>query len=253
PLIIQNKDGYTPVDLAQTYGHVEFYNWAIKKDDYAGYNLSKKPAKVVSRTAYEEKVKELMDWIIRKPGLAELNIRNGYLDMHYQDMQRQTALHHAASAGSLDTVHALLGLGCYPAPVTLDGCTPADLAQERGHCHVHDLLIQRVQHPTPMDWIRNSQNYYDLLTNISTAGRKEDTSDATAQYEMCEAVKKISSLLSQGTPITPPGSMSTELTAMSINNHSPRILELLLSSGAPMYGTDGRYSILQMIWLTTTS
>ena len=62
--------------------------------------------------------------------------------------------------------------------------------------------------------------------------------------------------LSQGTALTPPGNRTTELIVMSVTSHynnSTRILELLLSANAPLYGTDGRMSTLQMAWLTPTN
>ena len=80
-----------------------------------------------------------------------------------------------------------------------------------------------------------------------------EESDPEMQEKMFEIVKGLSLILSNGVPIYPPGRTDRELASMSVDNHSPRILELMLSAGVPLYGTDGRHSILEKSWLNMTS
>ena len=111
------------------------------------------------------------------------------------------------------------------------------------------------------DWCQHSKAYYDILFRISAAGRQPDTfeqenneeSDLEVQQKMFESVKDLSLLFNKGVPLSPPGRTDRELAAMSVDNHSPRILEMLLSAGVPLYRTDGRHSILEQSWLTMTS
>ena len=96
---------------------------------------------------------------------------------------------------------------------------------------------------------------------ISTVGRRMDsyyedecgTSDIEEQKAVFKCIQEMSNLIQAGTPLTPQGNFNTELTLMCVNNHSPRVLEMVLSAGAPMFATDGRHNILSMIWLTKTS
>ena len=111
------------------------------------------------------------------------------------------------------------------------------------------------------DWVKSSKDYFEVLFKISAAGRKMDThvyerseaSDPEMQEKMFGTVKELSMLLNKGVPIFPPGRTDRELASMSVDNHSPRILELMLSAGVPLYGTDGRHSILEKSWLNMTS
>ncbi|CAL4123904.1 unnamed protein product, partial [Meganyctiphanes norvegica] len=111
------------------------------------------------------------------------------------------------------------------------------------------------------EWTKSCKSYYEILYKICTACKTDPfdieeldiTSDIKAQQELFGIVKDISSLLSQGTPVYPPGTLESELVLISVNNHSPRVLELILAAGAPLLKTEGRYSILEMAWMTTTS
>ena len=82
---------------------------------------------------------------------------------------------------------------------------------------------------------------------------RSEASDPEMQEKMFGTVKELSMLLNKGVPIFPPGRTDRELASMSVDNHSPRILELMLSAGVPLYGTDGRHSILEKSWLNMTS
>ncbi|CAL4083974.1 unnamed protein product, partial [Meganyctiphanes norvegica] len=254
PMQVTNNAGETPADQAQKFGQVDFYHWATKQGGGGGgQDLNTKPGQVGTRQEHELKVQKLIDRIISEPERALNNIRSGYYDVHSQDMQGHTALHHASAAGNLSTVQDLIDFGCYISPVTLSGQTPADLARERGHNHVYNFLSEKVRQSTHMDWSKSCQNYYNLLESITIAGRSENAiterTDLEVQEDMFRDIKNMSDLISQGTPLSPPGSMPTELILSASNSNSPRILEFLLCTGAPLLGIQGRQSALEMTWL----
>ncbi|CAL4115632.1 unnamed protein product, partial [Meganyctiphanes norvegica] len=100
-LLIKNTSGNTPLDEARNFGQLEFVNWMMKNYQVEFYN---KPSQVECRQSYEDIVQEFMYFIANHPSSAILNIRSGLFDVHLQDMQRQTALHIAATLGDLESV-----------------------------------------------------------------------------------------------------------------------------------------------------
>ena len=61
------------------------------------------------------------------------------------DDTQSTSLMHAASFGHGDVVNRLLVAGANPAKKNRDGHTAADIAAERGHVELADIIRQRIQ------------------------------------------------------------------------------------------------------------
>ena len=106
------------------------------------------------------------------------------------------------------------------------------------------------------EWSERCKKYSTLITTITEARRIGEPlpgeSDITTQTKMFDAIREISSMLSEDKILTPPGSISHELISMATEYSNTRILEMLLSAGAPVLETQGRHNALK-IWLMETA
>src|SRR5712691_9041518 len=74
-----------------------------------------------------------------QPGIATLLIAAG-ADVNARQQAGNTPLHETAHAGLVELAHLLLDHGADPTARDDDGHTPADIARQRGHTAVLDVL-----------------------------------------------------------------------------------------------------------------
>ncbi|MCA9743685.1 MAG: ankyrin repeat domain-containing protein [Deferribacteres bacterium] len=124
-----SHDGWTAVHLAAFFGQTDILHYLI--DAGAQINIGAKN---------EMKVLPLHSALAnRQFEAAELLIRSG-ADVHAVQSAGWTALHYAAAVGNAGAVQHLLAAGADRAARTDNGQTPADIAGEKGHMLVVDLL-----------------------------------------------------------------------------------------------------------------
>ncbi|CAL4071324.1 unnamed protein product, partial [Meganyctiphanes norvegica] len=257
-LTVKDERDINPLDTAHANGHIEIVAWLAKHEAYHGIPINYKPSQVTARVQFEEDGLNYMIYIRQDPQRALLNLSQGRSDVHHRDSQGRVLLHWAAETGDINVIKDLISHGAHPGAVCLKGHTPADVALEHGHKHIHHYLSNAAQPHKHQDWISECRRYFLVLWQISQGGfmrdpDDDDTPDLTVQENDFARIRRIIKLLLEGTPQTPPGSITSHLVNTAINNNSPRALQLLFSLDAPLYGTDRGFGILQQIWLCTTS
>lgn len=84
-------------------------------------------------------------------------------DLEAQDHTGWTVLHHAVWHGNREMVERLLELGAFPHPITGCGKFPDEIARERGHTHLDDLLekLNTEKKPSDLlaDWLENPRAF----------------------------------------------------------------------------------------------
>ncbi|KAG7176986.1 Ankyrin-2-like 1 [Homarus americanus] len=132
--------GYTPIDQAKMEGHHLLLWWLMKQPQA----VVETPRGKIEKDCwdYHEGDYWLMSKWIREEDLdAIIGSVPLLLDSHQQDDAGMTILHHAAQLGVTRVVRLLLEeCKVYPHAVTWAGDTPGDLAQQKGHLQVLNIL-----------------------------------------------------------------------------------------------------------------
>lgn len=92
-----------------------------------------------------------------------------------------------------------------------------------------------------------------MLSSVSiqsTRSKKELYGDLLHAISSSDDVKRVSQLLCEGTPLEPVGEYLTDPIVLAITNNRPRILSLLLATGAPLTVTTRGLNLLQLAWYT---
>ncbi len=84
-------------------------------------------------------------------------------DIEAQDHRGWTALHHAVWHGDREMIEFVIELGAYPQPMTGCGKFPHEIAGQRGHAHLDDLLkmLNDMKKPTDIlaEWLDNPNSF----------------------------------------------------------------------------------------------
>lgn len=84
-------------------------------------------------------------------------------DLEIQDPHGWTALHHAVWIGDRKMIELIIDLGAFAHPITGCGKFPREIAQERGHAHLDDLLdkLDALKKPSCIlgEWLDNPQAF----------------------------------------------------------------------------------------------
>lgn len=124
-----SNDGWTPLHLAAFFGHREIIAYLL--DRGAEINLISKNELGVSPLH-----SALANRLI---AIAELLLDRG-ADIDAQQGAGWTPLHYVAAIGELRLAKRLLAAGADPTVKNANGQTPLDVAIEKGHGHVAELL-----------------------------------------------------------------------------------------------------------------
>ncbi|XP_045608790.2 serine/threonine-protein phosphatase 6 regulatory ankyrin repeat subunit B [Procambarus clarkii] len=233
---VKNSVGNTPADEASAEGwhHVE---WWLKKqltrpdsDDSDVQHPLDKVNRCVRRCMGDYNT---MRKKIEEPSLGSIVKFIPYIyDGHQQDDTGRTYLHCAAELGLTDVVEVLLKkCGLYPHVLTWEGESPADLAEHKGHLHLHHY-IKRYPHGMDSGEESPEQLYEKLLELIS---KRDD-------------VKKAVELLQKGSPLEPLGECRVSALCSAITSNRPKIVSLLVAAGAPLTTISSGLNLQTMAW-----
>ncbi|MFJ2606249.1 MULTISPECIES: ankyrin repeat domain-containing protein [unclassified Streptomyces] len=133
---------------------------------------------VTRRSTYKEKLVARRDRLADAARDADwdtvvdiLDLERGWVNCaRIEGRSGFTPFHRAAWHGvPVETAELLLDLGAWRTFRTHDGRRPLDLAVERGHHHLADLLRPRLHHPVPQDQLAVLQERLHLLIRFRAA------------------------------------------------------------------------------------
>ncbi|CAL4122382.1 unnamed protein product [Meganyctiphanes norvegica] len=280
----QDKDGRTPLDLAQLKGWRHMVDWLRKVDRPLG---SQTPLPQDSldlqnecRIEYEDSGKEFLGDVdfINPFSVPE------YYDGHYQDENGWTVLHHLATKNEIESVEDALDYSMIAANVVAyDGSTPADVADKAGYHYLAQKLRQPRQkdYTTAVDMVqhlldkyntrlqmenRNNQEEHhshlpnsilNLTNHIKKSFSENSKVDEQDLYYLLvhkisqeDNVEDVVKLVNLGCPVSPVEGVDVSALRLAIDLDRPRTLTALIAYGSDIFFRSSGYNILQYTWKT---
>lgn len=239
----KNSERLTPFDYAVREGHHHVEKWFMKVRGSHSMDLTHTQYLIKSQNKYSEDLfKTAKMWLSADniEGIANLCFIN---DPHWMDKNGMTILHLAVTetyCSLLCTAKLLDGI-IHPHVVTLEGFTPLDLARlefkKSGFNRQRKIIKILEEHQCPKEDGSPEELYEKLLTIISEG----------------DSVEAVSHLLCAGAPMELVGNFPNSALQLAITNDCPRIVSILLASGASLTPRTEGLNLLQQAWYSANT
>ncbi|KAK8384402.1 hypothetical protein O3P69_009307 [Scylla paramamosain] len=233
---LRNSSGHTPLVITVQQGNHTLEAWFLKRQPARRSQHLATPTAVLclmraqmdqDRTTYSE----YMSAIKVTSGQERLRSLLEVSDPHLVDDEGRTALHVLAQGNYFNLPSAMLHCLGHHHVRTRTGLTPLDLAR-RSPFKDHALRMVLESHQCPRVSGSPEDLYLRLLTLITTGD------DARAA----------STLLCAGAPMELNGDFPSSALQQAVTSDRPRIVTLLLASGATLTASARGLNLLQQAW-----